>query len=247
VEYTLHLTPKGKDVYQGRGYKNPFSDFPTFAVPKVSLWERFRSNFFLFSLFHRIKDFTTAVIKVVVGNPLLLLAIIWVNYRLLRWMFLALFKWLWPRTQTGAQRRAPRRSFWPSFFGGGGWFGGDDPPGPPPPYTRQPPSSSRKTYYVPPETQGWTPGFWTGLASGAAAGYGVGSRGSGSGTQTREEQRYNTRTSTENPAPQSSGWWSGRVSVNAPPASSPSRRDRDDNGSSGSTHTSTGFGGTRRR
>jgi len=245
VEYTLHLTPKGRDKYLTRGYRNPFSDFPAFAVPKVSLWQRFTSNFFLFTWFSRIKDLIISVVKIIVGNPFLLLAVIWVNYRLLRWIFLTLFKWISPRTQA-AQPRAPRRSFWPSFFSGGGWFGGDDPPGPPPPYTRQPPPSSRKTYHVPPETQGWTPGFWTGLATGATAGYGLGSRGGGSGSQTREEPRYNTRTSTENPAPQSSGWsMDGSVSYNAPTTSS--RRDRDDNGGSGSIHTSTGFGGTRRR
>ena len=246
MEYTLHLTPKGMDKYQGQGYKNPFSDFPTFSVPNVSLWERFTSNFFLFTLFRHLKDLLQSLMRIIFGNPLLILVFTYLNYRLLRWVFLSMFRWLWPRTQVGQRRPPP--SFWPSFFGRGGWWGGDDPPGPPPPYTRQRPPSSRKTYYVPPETQGWTPGFWTGLASGAAAGYGFGSRGSGSGTQTREQERYNTRMYTENPAPQSSGWFgsgssfSGGVSYNAS-----GRRDRDDNGNSGSTHTSTGFGGTRRR
>ena len=174
--------------------------------------------------------------KVILDNPLLVLLALYLNYRLLRWLFLTTFRWLWPR-DSATQRQLRRPSFWPRYFGGGGWWGGGDPPGPPPPYTRNPPPSSRKTYYVPPETQGWTPGFWTGLASGTAAGYGLGSWGSGSGTQTREQPRYNTRSSTENPAPQSSASYG-----------SPTWRDRDDDTSTRSTiHASTGFGGTRRR
>lgn len=60
--------------------------------------------------------------------------------------------------------------------GDGGWFGGGDggggggwgPPGPPPPYDYQP---GRYT-----KTESWRPGFWSGAAAGAAAGYGLGSR-----------------------------------------------------------------------
>ncbi|KAK0623132.1 hypothetical protein B0T14DRAFT_581701 [Immersiella caudata] len=60
--------------------------------------------------------------------------------------------------------------------GPGGWGGGpggwDDPP---PPYPGTKPSGAG---------EGWRPGFWTGLAGGAAAGYMAGNRG-------RDDQRYN--------------------------------------------------------
>jgi hypothetical protein len=255
VEYTLHLTPKGKEVYLSKGYKNPFSDLPSFTIPELSLWDRFSSSFFLFNIFRRIKDLTSSIIDIILNNPILILATVYFNYRLIRWTIstaINFFRWFFPRTPLQPRRRQP--PFWSSFFGGGGG-GGNDPPGPPPPYTRNPP---RKTYQVPPETQAWNPGFWTGLASGAAAGYGFGRRGGD------EPPRQNTRTFTEVPAPGRSWWGGSRTEERVPPpqssgwfggstggASTSQRwereRERDHETSSGSTHTSTGFGGTRRR
>ncbi|RPA83758.1 DUF1183-domain-containing protein [Ascobolus immersus RN42] len=50
----------------------------------------------------------------------------------------------------------------PGFGGGGGGFGGGGPGDPPPPYEYKPSS--------PPTQQGaWRPGFWSGMAAGAAA------------------------------------------------------------------------------
>jgi len=221
VEYTLHLTPQGREKYLSQGYRNPSSNFTT------------SSNFF-FTIFRRFKEIATSIINYAIQNPLLLLVLIWLNYRILRWILYSVIGWLFPRTPRATnQPRQPRRPFWSGFFGGGGY----DPPGPPPPYTRQPPPSSRKTYQVTPETQGWTPGFWSGLAGGTALGYGLGSRRSDSGT-TQQQQRYDTGSSTGYTA--SSGGFGGGSSS----YSSPSRHERDDNGG---THTSTGFGGTRRR
>lgn len=253
VEYTLHLTSKGKEVYLSKGYKNPFSDLPTFSIPQLSLWQRFSNSFFLFNIFRRIKDLASSIFEVILNNPILILATVYFNYRLIRWTLSTIYKlirWFFPTTPL--QPRRPRQSFWSNFFGGGG--GGNDPPGPPPPYSRNPP---RKTYQVPPETQPWNPGFWTGLAGGAAAGYGLGRRGE------QNQQRPETRTYTE-PPQQGGSWWSGNMryapaaqpsgwfggsSGNAGASASASReRDRDrEQESSGSTHTSTGFGGTRRR
>lgn len=50
----------------------------------------------------------------------------------------------------------------PGFGGGGGGYGGGGPGDPPPPYDYKPSSP-------PNQQQGWRPGFWTGLATGAAA------------------------------------------------------------------------------
>lgn len=239
MEYTLHLTPKGRQVYLSQGYKNPFSGFPTFSIPKLSLWERFTSSFFLFGLFHRAKEILSSIVSTILSNPLLALSLVWANYRILRWVISGAYhflsRWLLPRTARAPRR--PRPPFWSSFFGGGGDDPrGDDPRGPPPPYARHPNPSSRKTYQVPPENQGWNPGFWTGLAGGAAAGYGLGSRRSG--TETAQQQRVPTQPSTAN-APRTSGWFGGSSMTDS--------SSRDDRHSSGSTHTSTGFGGTRRR
>jgi SOCE-associated regulatory factor of calcium homoeostasis len=233
------LTSKGKEVYLSGGHKNPFSDFPTFSLPKLSLWERFSSSFFLFKVFRSAKEILSSVVSTVLSNPLLVVALVWANYRFIRWIGYGFYRWLFPFQAPRTQRQP--RSFWPGFFGGGG--GGND-PGPPPPYTRRPPSSSRKTYQVPPETQGFNPGFWTGLASGAAAGYGLGSRRSGTETAQHQaaQQRAYTQTTTGS-APRTSGWFGGGGST----SSTSSRDDSEDVQTSGGTHTSTGFGGTRRR
>jgi SOCE-associated regulatory factor of calcium homoeostasis len=224
VEYTLHLTPQGRQKYLSQEYRDPSSNSPT-------------SSFSIFNIFSRFKEIATSIINYAIQNPLLLV-FIWLNYRILRWIIYSVILWLFPRTERATNRpRQPRRPFWSGFFGDGGY----DPPGPPPPYTRHPPPSSRKTYQVTPETQGWTPGFWSGLAGGAALGYGLGSRRSDSET-TQQQQRYGgTRSSTGYTAPSaSSGWFGGGSSS----YSSPSSHERDDNGG---IHTSTGFGGTRRR
>lgn len=78
--------------------------------------------------------------------------------------------------RTGDIPRAPRRRW--GWGGGGG--GGDDGfyPGPPPPYTSF--SSGDCS-----QNQGWRPGFWTGAAGGAAAGYQMGRNSRGSQRTTR--------------------------------------------------------------
>ena len=170
-------------------------------------------------------------------KPILFFLLIFVSYVFLRWLsFNRVFRFLRRRVN---QPRLPRRSPWFSFGGGGG---NDDDPGPPPPYSRYPPPP-RKTYQVPPETRGWTPGFWTGLASGATAGYGLGS----ARRSATERPRHYTSTNTENPAPRTSGWFGGNTGgqSHSPSYSSSNRRDNED--SKSGTHTSTGFGGTRRR
>ncbi|KAM0279900.1 hypothetical protein ACHAQH_004341 [Verticillium albo-atrum] len=111
---------------------------------------------------------------------------------------------------------------WGGGGGGGGWqpFNNDDDP--PPPYPGAKPSSSNQ------QGQGWRPGFWSGLAGGAAAGYMAGGR-----SNNRNERRtgfggggYGTN--------DGYGWGAG-----------PSRTS---SGSSSSTrHESTGFGSTSRR
>ncbi|OTB07207.1 hypothetical protein M426DRAFT_318238 [Hypoxylon sp. CI-4A] len=121
----------------------------------------------------------------------------------------------------GARRR-------PGNNGGGGGGGGFDPgfgPGggggdwddPPPPYPGHKPSSSA-------QSQGWRPGFWSGLAGGAAAGYAAANRGN------RQEQRNN-----------GFGWGAG-------PSSSSFGGSSSNSGSTSSArYESTGFGSTNRR
>ena len=103
--------------------------------------------------------------------------------------------------------------------GGGGWnpdWGtGNEPP---PPYPGKKPSSSQ-------QQQGWSPGFWSGLAGGAAAGYMAGNRG---GNQ-RDPQRYGSGSS-----------WGSPAGPSRQPSSSSS-------GTSSARHESTGFGSTSRR
>lgn len=233
VEYTLYLTPKGREKYLSQGHKTPFSNF---QEQEPSSRDKYTSSFFLFTIYRRIKYIISKAANVIIEYPLLLLVAMWLGYYVLKQILYGVFTWLFPQGRRArTQPRQPRMPFWSGFFGGGG----DDPPGPPPPYSRQPPPS-RKTYQVPPETQGWTPGFWTGLASGTAAGYGLGSMRNG-----RTEQGYQPRRYAEDAAARSSGWFGGNRSPGQ--GYSPSSwRNEDDNGGYG-THTSTGFGGTRRR
>lgn len=131
------------------------------------------------------------------------------------------------------RRTRPAGPGWGGFWGGGGGGGGGGGDGgggghdyssPPPPYSSSPPPK--------PSSQGWSPGFWSGLLGGAAAGYHMGRRN----RQTPYEPPYR-------------GWR---------PASPPYRRYDDYDPGEGSsrsrpspsfssTSTSTGFGSTRRR
>ncbi|KAJ5598438.1 hypothetical protein N7537_008522 [Penicillium hordei] len=96
--------------------------------------------------------------------------------------------------------------------GGGGGGGGNDPP---------PPYSSFDPYKSAGRQQGWTPGFWTGVLGGGAAGYQMGRR-AGSGSRGGM------------PMGRSGGYDPGEGSSRSPPQFS-------------STTASTGFGSTRRR
>src|SRR2546423_2377315 len=116
VEYTLHLTPKGRELYHSRNYKNPFSEFPSFQIPKLSLWDRlfgpatpphptptepslwesFSQSFFLFNIFRTIKSLLTTIISSILNNPLLLLLSIYLNYRLIRYVLLTVYCFFFP-------------------------------------------------------------------------------------------------------------------------------------------------------
>ncbi|OTA91832.1 hypothetical protein M434DRAFT_396912 [Hypoxylon sp. CO27-5] len=122
------------------------------------------------------------------------------------------------RNGTGPAGQRRRRDGWGGFggfdpgFGPGGGGGGGGWDDPPPPYPGGPKS----------QNQGWRPGFWTGLAGGAAAGYAAANRGN-----RREEPRgYN--------------WGAG-------PSSSPSYGRSDSGSTSSARYESTGFGSTSRR
>ncbi|TWU76702.1 hypothetical protein ED733_001958 [Metarhizium rileyi] len=104
--------------------------------------------------------------------------------------------------------------------GGGGWGPGNDPP---PPYPGTKPSSSGS---------GWSPGFWTGLAGGAAAGYMAGNR-----NRNDERRGYDGGRG-------SNLWGSGPASPRPSPAAS---WGSSSSSGSASRHESTGFGSTRRR
>ncbi|KAI1117070.1 hypothetical protein F5Y14DRAFT_16449 [Nemania sp. NC0429] len=139
-------------------------------------------------------------------------------------------------TQAGAPGAAQRRPRNNRFFGGGGG-GGFDPgfgPGggggggyggrygddPPPPYSKYSSSSSQA---------GWRPGFWTGLASGAAAAHLAGNRG---GRRQESQNFYGGGSSS------SSGIWGSRPGPSS---------DSGAASTSSSRYTSTGFGSTSRR
>lgn len=139
-------------------------------------------------------------------------------------------------TQWTADRRAGRPFRFGDGGGGGGWGGGND-DDPPPPYDPRPPPAPRyaKQSRAGPSTsgwggggrtaqaqqQGWRPGFWTGTAAGAAAGYFAGQRGSG--RREMQERRYD------------------------PGEGSSSRPFGGGSSMSSERYESTGFGGTRRR
>ncbi|EPE35411.1 hypothetical protein GLAREA_11110 [Glarea lozoyensis ATCC 20868] len=117
----------------------------------------------------------------------------------------------------GAQPGARRQpGFWGGGWGGGPGGGGpgDDGWDPPPPYP-----GKRNTYGSSRSNESWRPGFWSGTAAGAAAGYLAGNRG---GSQRQQP-----------PANSSSGWGMPTRSTSG--------------SSSSSRHESSGFGSTSRR
>ncbi|KAI0527902.1 hypothetical protein F5B22DRAFT_9797 [Xylaria bambusicola] len=145
-------------------------------------------------------------------------------------LWIVLSAWRQATAPDGAARRRPRNG----WFGGGG--GGFDPgwgPGggggygdydPPPPYDKYGSSSQG----------GWRPGFWSGLASGAAAGYMAGNRGN----RQQEYRDFYGRGSSGR-----GGWGSSA----AGPSSSSWGSGSDSTSTSSSRYTSTGFGSTNRR
>ncbi|KAM7216482.1 transmembrane protein [Rhypophila decipiens] len=109
----------------------------------------------------------------------------------------------------------------PGFGGGGG--GWDDPP---PPY-------SKSTYNTRAggADQAWRPGFWTGAATGAAAGYFAGNRGNNNNMGSSSWRQQPRRDNGEG----SSSFWGGGGGGGSSAGSSSGR------------HESTGFGSTSRR
>lgn len=124
----------------------------------------------------------------------------------------------------------------PWFGGGGGggpgFGGGPGGPGgrwdsPPPPYPGTKPEDTATS-------QNWRPGFWSGLAGGAAAGYFAGRNNNSS----RRDDMYNRRRGWD--GRDDAGWDAG-VGPSRPTRSSSSRT------TSSSRYQSTGFGSTSRR
>ncbi|KAK1835188.1 hypothetical protein QBC39DRAFT_172184 [Podospora conica] len=115
----------------------------------------------------------------------------------------------------------------PGGWGGGGWGpgggGGDAWDDPPPPY---PGTKRSSTTAAAGNAGGWGPGFWSGLAGGAAAGYMAGNRGNRRDEDTRR------------------GRWGGGGSSWA---SGSGTQGESSSSSGGPTHESTGFGSTSRR
>ncbi|KAH0494294.1 hypothetical protein TgHK011_000919 [Trichoderma gracile] len=142
---------------------------------------------------------------------------------LFAFVFLTVLGWIlysaW-RNGTNGRNRVPGRGGngggWGGGGGGGGWGPGWGPGNdPPPPYPGTKPDQGQ---------QGWRPGFWTGLAGGAAAAYLAGNRNN------RREERY-----------PSQGWGAG------PSSRSFSSGSGSSSASNSPRYESTGFGSTRRR
>ncbi|KAM0738889.1 hypothetical protein ACQRIT_006626 [Beauveria bassiana] len=128
--------------------------------------------------------------------------------------------------------------------GGGGWPFRNDPPPPYPGTNNNYKSSSNgggssSSSSSSQQQQGWRPGFWTGLASGAAASY----LASGRNRDNRNNYGYAPWGSNNYG---SGSRWGGGDSW-AGPSSSSSSSSRRGGSSSGERHESTGFGSTRRR
>jgi len=125
---------------------------------------------------------------------------------------------------------------WSGGYGGGGGDedGHDDPP---PPYSQSPPYSKRNTRSTP-SSSAWRPGFFSGAATGAAAGYAMGSRNN-RGPSTGQAGPSNWFGNSNNGAqagPSRSSFGGGGGGSSASPPSS-----------GGARYESTGFGGSRRR
>ncbi|KAI1281227.1 hypothetical protein F5Y07DRAFT_290394 [Xylaria sp. FL0933] len=139
--------------------------------------------------------------------------------------------WTQANTPGAVARRRPRGG----WFGGGGGGGFDPGFGPgggggydaPPPYSKYNSSSSQGQ-------GGWRPGFWSGLAGGAAAAYLAGNRGN---RQQEPRNFYGGGSSSS-----SSGWGSSPG-----PSTSRGSSDYGSGSTSSSRYTSTGFGSTSRR
>ncbi|KAM3513917.1 hypothetical protein MY11210_002454 [Beauveria gryllotalpidicola] len=121
--------------------------------------------------------------------------------------------------------------------GGGGWGPRNDPPPPYPGTNNSYKSSSNGGgSSSSQQQQGWRPGFWTGLAGGAAASY----LASGRNRDNRNNYGYAPWGSNNYG---SGSRWGGGDSWAGPSSSS----SRGGGSSSGERHESTGFGSTRRR
>ncbi|KAF2238566.1 hypothetical protein EV356DRAFT_529022 [Viridothelium virens] len=139
-------------------------------------------------------------------------------------LFVAVILWMLYSAfirDNGPRPRGPPRG--PRWGGGGGNGGGDD-DDPPPPYDYHPPRKPRTniSFDARPAFNNWRPGFWTGAAGGAAAGYLAGRRNGGT-----------------NPAA-----GNGNFRNNDPGVGSSTRPA---SSSSTSRHESTGFGTSSRR
>lgn len=146
-------------------------------------------------------------------------------------IFVSVLVWIiysacWRAQEAGANRPRRARGGWqpgPGGWGpgGGGGDGGNDDPPPPYPGTK------------PPGTDSWKPGFWSGAAGGAAAGYWAGSRNNRDNQQHRHHDNHNNNYGSIG---RGGGWsWGG----GGPGSSGGS--------TSSNRHESTGFGSTSRR
>jgi hypothetical protein len=149
-----------------------------------------------------------------------------------------------------AWQRDGRRPGGDRLGGGGGWGGGPDDDDPPPPYDDFSYRPPKKRAYTPRTTtgtrasssragnnqQGWRPGFWTGTAAGAAAGYLAGNRNQARPQPETAQQRTGGGLFGGGGG---SSWGRQPSSSSSPSSSTPSY--------SSSRHESTGFGGTSRR
>lgn len=146
----------------------------------------------------------------------------------------------------GDRRPTPRPRGGGGGGGGGPWGGGDDypPTDPPPPYSSRPKKAtwssaprSGASSFTQTQQEGWRPGFWSGTAAGAAAGYLA-----GRGNQ--------TRTQTQPTRPDTGGggsWFGGGGGGSSYAGPSTPRSAGSGSSSSSARHESTGFGGTSRR
>jgi len=125
------------------------------------------------------------------------------------------------------------RPGWGGGGGGGGWGGGynDDNDDPPPPYYPNNPNNPKSGYGATQPAQGWRPGFWSGAAGGAAAGWAAG--------------QFGNRGNRNN---QTGGWSAGNGSGSRwNNGGEGSSRSSSGDSFSSTRHESTGFGGTSRR